>query len=170
MARWRLTAAHYLAVEGTKYIYEETSRDTGEINRQEFAVPRLLDPEDPRAARSHGDCIVSRREGAQRGDWIYDGPPTPDMEPLDAEAEAITEEYRANWINPIDELPDGESYAEALLRGLEQKLTAALAGSGRVIEPSGAGVSPEDFKALQEQVAALMARNAELEAGKGRRV
>jgi len=173
MARWRLTAAHYLKIKDTRWRYEETDRETGERVEQVYDVPRFLDPSNPRDCRSAGDCIVSFPEGAQRGDWILIDEkqmPTPDMEPLDADAEAITTEMQKHWTHPMEDMPSQGGFNQtALLEGLEKQLTAAFANASKAIgtQPvSLKGVDPDEFKQLQEQVAALMARNAELEAGK----
>lgn len=166
MARWRLTQPHYLNVEGTKYRYEETDRNSGETAVQEYPVPRLLDPKNPKDCRSAGDCIVAYKGSEQRGDWIFTGDPTPDMDPVDDEAGKITEAVKINWTHPMDDMPDG-GYGQSLLEGLEKKLTEAFRNAGQTVgNQSLSGVSPEDFKALQEQVAALMAQNAELKAAK----
>lgn len=168
MARWRLTQPHYLnTVPPTKYRYEETDRDSGERNVQEYEVPRLLDPASPRDCRTAGDCVVSNGTGAVRGDWTFTGEPTPDMEPLDAEAEKISEKLQAKWKAPMSEdaFPSQGGFGGALLRQFEQQLTEAFK-NGAPIQPVSAGVDPEAFKAMQEQLAVLMAQNAELKAAK----
>ena len=171
MARWRLTAAHYLLIPGTKYRYEETDRETGEVNRQEFDVGRLLDPNNPKDCRSAGSCIVSNAEKPLPGDWPYKGEPTPDMEPLDEEAADISATLRAKWEHPIDSLPvQGANYSEALLERLEKALQVAMTNSPDIaVSQPQSGVPLEDFKALQEQVAALIARNSELESAQVKR-
>lgn len=169
MARWRLTAKHYLTIEGTKYRREETDRETGEMAVSELPVDRFLDPENPKDCRSSEGCVVFQKDSKgkpSRGDWVFTGTPTPDMEPLDDEAEAITEACRSSWVNPMVELPEGANYADAIGDALEKALTAAFAKGAPIAPQSVGGVSREDFDKLQEQVAALMARNAELEATK----
>lgn len=170
MARWRLTQPHYLnTVPPTKYRYEETDRDTGERNVQEYEVPRLLQNENPRDCRSAEGCVVSDGKGALRGDWVYHGPPTPDMEPLDDEAEAISKAESPKWKQPMGEeaFPSQGNFQGALLEGLEKQLTAAFAQAGARIQPTSVGgVDKESFDKLQEQVAILMAQNAELQASK----
>lgn len=167
MPRWRLTAAHYLTVPGTKYRYEEIDRETGEKNVAEFDVPRFLDPKNPRDCRSAGDCVVCHGTPTIRGDWPFLGDPTPDMEPLDEEAAAITEARRPFWSHPIEGLEGNGGFNQAaLLEGLTRSLEKAMS-RGETIQPTPTGVSAEDFRALQEQVAALMAQNAELKAAKG---
>jgi hypothetical protein len=146
MARWRLIAKHYLNVEGTTYRREEQDRETGEQAVLELPVCRFLDPENPKDCRSQGDCVVFLKgsEGKpQKGDFVFTGGPTPDMEPLDAEAEAITETYRASWTNPIEDMPDGQPYADSIGRALENALTAAFAKGATIQPQSMGGVSAE---------------------------
>lgn len=167
MARWRLTQKHYVnTVPPTKYRYEETDRDTGERNVQEYDVPRLLDPESPRDCRSAGVCVVSDGKGAERGDWIITGDPTPDMEPIDEAAEEISAGFADRWKGPMSEeaFPSQGGFGGALLANLEKQLTEAFKNAGSAaIQPTSAGVDPAAFKLVQEQLAALMAKNAELE-------
>jgi hypothetical protein len=163
MARWRLTQPHYLNVPGTEYRYEETDRETGEAARSVFAVPRFLHPENPRDCRSPEGCVVAYKGSHARGDWVFEGKPTPDMEPLDDEARKISEGFAAEWKHPIDSMESQGGFAEALLQKLSKQLDAAFAGAkGNAV--SVGGVSAEEFAKLQEQVGALMAKNAELEA------
>lgn len=106
MARWRLTGKHYIHIEGTEWEYKETDQATGQQGRKVFAVPRHLDPDNPRDCNYPGECIVATKASAQYPrDHIFSGPPTPDMEPLDEEAEAITEATRDSWVHPIESLP-----------------------------------------------------------------
>lgn len=163
MARWRLTAAHYLNVLGTKYRYVEVDRDTGEQNEATFDVPRLLDPKDPKAARSAGECIVAYAGSQQPRDWVFSGPPTPDMEPLDDEAAAISDEHRPNWIHPIDNLPDGMEYGAAIMKGLEAQIDRLIKHGGGGVSPGTVGVSQDKFDALAAQVQSLIEQNAALQ-------
>lgn len=162
MARWRLTQPHYLRVPGTKWRYEETDRETGERAEQTFEIPRFLDPNNPRDCRSTGVCVVSYAQGAQPRDWIFEGDPTPDMEPLDEEATKISASFEDKWKHPIDSLESQGGFGEALFRKLEQQLTQVLAGS-KTPAVSVGGVSREEFEELQKQLATLMAKNVELE-------
>lgn len=165
MAKWRLTAAHYLNVPGTEWEYKETDRNTGRQARKVFQVPMLLDPKDPTVCNHDGDCIVVQGVEPGRSEYIFVGEPTPDMEPLDDEARAITEKHQAKWRNPIDSLPaNGEDYGSALVRAFERQISELIkSGAAQPAQPVSAGaVSAEEFAKLQEQVAALMAQNAEL--------
>lgn len=158
MARWRLTGKHYLMVPGTHWRYEETDRDTGERNEVTFPVGRFLDPENPRDCRSAGECIVcNAADKATRGDWVFTGDPTPNMEPLDEEAEAITAALRPKWEHPIDTLPSSMSGEESNFMNRLMAAAATAAGA----KPS---IDPEAFMKLQAQVTQLMDENATLKA------
>src|SRR6266705_2613092 len=107
MARWRLLTGHYLNVEGTEWEYKETDRNTGKQARKVFAVPLFMDPNDPSDHNYPGEIIVANiADRAFARDIIFLGDPTPDMEPLDAEAEAISESLAPKWTHPIESLPD----------------------------------------------------------------
>lgn len=160
MARWRLTATHYLMVPGTNWRYEETDRDTGERNEVTFPVGRHLNPENGRDCRSPEGCVVTHDAQPARGDWVFKGDPTPDMEPLDAEAQAITDRLRPKWEHPIESLPGTGSMSEGESRFMEMLMKAA--GNANPPVPS---IDPEAFAKLQAQVAALMEENASLKAG-----
>lgn len=165
MAKWRLTAAHYLNVPGTEWEYKETDRTSGRQARKVFEVPMLLDPKDPTVCNRDGDCIVVQGVEPGRGEHLFVGEPTPDMEPLDDEASAISAKFQSKWRNPIDSLPsNGEDYGSALVKAFERQISELIkSGAAAPAQPVSAGsVSVEEFKQLQEQVAALMAQNAEL--------
>src|SRR6516164_5357111 len=99
MARWKLLASHYLNVPGTEWEQRETPRETGKEVRKRYFIPRLLNIEDPgdwtEKYRNDlgqvfgGDIIVCFAGRGQPKDIVFEGLPTPDMEPLDEEAEAI---------------------------------------------------------------------------------
>ena len=168
MARWRLTQPHYFnTIPPTKYRYEETDRDTGERNVAEFDVCRHVDPNNPRDCRSQGECIACNDPKlAQRGDWVFTGDPTPDMQPIDSEAEEISASFAEKWKGPMSEeaFPSTGGFGGALLRQFEAQLVEAMKNGPTINPISGKGVDPADFAKLQEQVAQLMGRNAELEA------
>ena len=170
MARWRLTAPHYLNVPGTEWEHKETDQSTGKQARKVFLVPALLNPDTASDCNYPGEIIVCYDGKGQGRDIVFEGDPTPDMEPLDEEAEAISATFRAQWQHPIESLaPNGESYSSDLLRMLEAQLLKAGKGEAAQAVPNS-GVSREEFEALQAQLAALMAQNAELTAAKpGRR-
>lgn len=165
MARWRLTAKHYLNVPGTTWRHEETSRDTGERMEQLYPVPRYIDPDEPKNQDRNGETIVCHEGKGQRGDITFIGLPTPDMEPLDDEAEAITAPLRAKWDHPIDSLPGNGDYSQSLFAMFQKQLDEAARNITTAPNtPIVQGVDPKAFEELQSTVAALMAKNAELEA------
>jgi hypothetical protein len=120
MARWKLTAPHYLNIEGTKWEYQEVSRTTGKTIRIQVPVPTLLDPRD-QADFTHkwgqqsqpgvhsdieGEIIVSRGPSIDSKDIIFIGDPTPDMIPIDDEAKAISASFTEHWrYKPETEAP-----------------------------------------------------------------
>lgn len=116
MARWKITASHYLRVKGTKWEYSEISRVTNKPVRKTYDVPTLLDPNDPgdwnyvtartpQGQAAEGDVIVAWENGKQEArDILFEGPPTPDMTPMDAEAEAESAKYAKTWKHPINDI------------------------------------------------------------------
>lgn len=105
MARWRLLNAHYIRVPGTQWEYKEQDLQSGEQNILKADVPRLLDPNNPKDCRSPEGCVVAHAGKGLGRDWIFEGPPTMDMAPLDEEAQAITDQWEPRWKHPIDSLP-----------------------------------------------------------------
>lgn len=166
MARWRLTAKHYLPVAGTEYEYKETNRDTGRQVRKVFEVPLYLDPDQPSdwTDRVNGEIIVSNGEGAERSDIIFQGNPTPDMEPLDDEAEAISAALRQKWEHPIESLPANGGMNENEKAFMENMMAAFAKASGEPTAVSAKGVDNDRLVKLEEQLAALAEQNAKLQA------
>lgn len=171
---WRLRNSHYLNIihaDGTQNEWEhtETNRETGRRGRQVFIVPALLNPNEPGDCTREGDCFVYRlsddttrpREANHRGYFQFLGDPTPDMEPMNAEAEAISETFATKWQHPIESL-DG-NFSQSLLTGLEAALASAITKAGGI--PTAATSLPaiEDNRMaqLEEQVAKLSAMLAE---------
>lgn len=170
MARWKLTAAHYLNVPGTEWEYEETNRDTGKRGRKKFLVPMYLSPEDPEFQNRDGEVVVAYEGSAERRDVIFEGLPTPDMEPLDDEARAISEAEMPKWVHPIESLPaTGEHYSQSLLTMLERQMGEAMQtiAAGQRTNTPAKGIDPDEFEIMKAQMAKLMARNAELEEAQG---
>lgn len=163
MARWRLMTPHYLNVPGTEWAYEEIDRETGQQARKVFPVPRHLDPANPRDCTSNGECIVTnKRDKAFPRDWLFSGDPTPDMEPVDDEAQAISDSHAPKWAHPIDSLPTTGEFSASLISVFEKQIQA-LAKGQPLAQPVSQGVDPEAFAALQKQVQELIGRNAQLE-------
>ena len=104
MARWRLTGKHYLNVKGTEWEYEETTA-TGKRHKSRMPVPLFLDPDEREYQNRDGDVVVSYAVGAQKGDVVFTGSPTSEMEPLDDEAKKLTAKFMETWEHPIESLP-----------------------------------------------------------------
>jgi len=124
MARWRLTAPHYLMVQGTNWEYKEVDRKTGRPQTVRFPVPTLLDPNDVsywthREGPDFGMIIVSNGNKSDPADIIFVGDPTPDMVPLDDEAKEISASFAEKWNLPVN-LPD--NYSEVILDTLQKEL------------------------------------------------
>lgn len=107
MARWRLMSAHYLNVPGTEYEHREVSRETGKQAVKRYPVPLFLNPNDPADCNYPGEIIVADKANRLHPkDLVFVGPPTPEMEPLDEEAEKISAKHREKWDkHPIESLP-----------------------------------------------------------------
>ena len=161
MARWKLDEAHYIDalppdLDAVEWEYKEQNRVNGREKRIRHKVPFYCE----------ADIVVARTGSEKKDDYIYDGPPTPAMTPLDDEARKISDEHRANWIHPIESLP-GQGYADSVLAALEKQLVALSSKIQPAAIPVGS-VSREEFDELRDQLAALMAQNAELKAPKGK--
>lgn len=168
MARWRLTSAHYLNVEGVEWDYAEKDQSTQRMKRVRFAVPLHLDPRDSADWNDKANEWIVVSNGSNPGprDIIFMGDPTPDMEPLDAEAEVLTNEWRKKWdgAHPIESLP-GQGYSQSLLTKFQDEVNAKLSAMGGQYPTNEAyakGVDPTAFEALQAQVAELAKQNSQL--------
>jgi len=162
MARWRLTQKHYLNIPGSEWEYSETDRTSGRQARHRFVVPALLDPDSQNDKNREGDVVVCYEGKGQKTDITFLGDPTPDMEPMDDEAEAISAALRPRWIHPIDSLSPTGDYSGALLQTLTQQLEQLIAK--QPVAPVAAAVSPDEFNQLKEMVAGLAEQNATLKA------
>jgi hypothetical protein len=164
-------AAHYLNVpvlpDGTRVEWEhkETSMANGRSVRKLFQIPIVLNPGDSADCNYPGEIIVAHDvEGARvpRQDYIFIGPPTPDMEPLNEEAEAITERLREGWIqNNIDPMSATGMAQAGRLNSLEQSFLDAMtkvytANAGQMPQPNTA-VATSDYEEMKERVAKLEA-------------
>jgi hypothetical protein len=161
MARYRLRSPHYINVgpidgQAIEYEYKETNRDTGRQARKVFPVPMHLDPKEPSDCNYPGEIIVATEAAAQGRDYIFFGDPTPEMEPLDAEAEAVVERLRPRWEHPIDTLP-----AQGL-DAREQAFVDAFAKMAAGQNVSTKGVDPDEFAKLKKAVEEMGVQNAEL--------
>lgn len=167
MARWKLNSSHYIHIEGemgAEWEYEERVEGLKRPRRKRYPVPLFLDTTDPENFNAPGGIIVvaNKENPLFPADLIYLGPPTPEMEPLDAEAQEISDKESAKWVHPIEALP-GQGYNQSMLAGLEKQLGEFLAvtTTGKAA-PVSNGPTREEFVAMQKQLADLMATNAEL--------
>lgn len=164
--RWRLAAPHYLNIaqlpDGTKIEWEhkETNRESGRAVRKLYPVPMLLNPEDPSDHNYPGEIIVTHEvEGGHpmRMDLVMFGPPTRDMEPLNEAAEAITDQHRARWINPIETLPANGGMNEQEM-AFFKNMMAQFAGAMQPQAPvDNTSVPREQYDELKERLARLEA-------------
>ena len=154
--RWRLMTSHYLNVPGTEWEHNESDRTTGKAVRKLYTVPALLDPRNPNDCNRDGDCVVTHAiEGLrnERTDTIFLGDPTPDMESMNDEAEAISNSLKAKWAHPIDTLPANGGMNDQEKVFMEQMMKA-FAGAAQA---PNATVPKEDYDALLKRVLALEA-------------
>ncbi len=168
--RWRLINAHYLNVrelpDGTRVEWEhkETSRDSGRAVRKLFPVPMLLNPNEP-ADRNYPDEIIVAHaiDGARNEprDYIFSSSPTPEMEPLNDAAQAITDRLRPTWEHPIETLPVNggmSSDEQAFMAKMMQSFASQIGAQVQQAAPApNAGVSVEEFEALKKQLAEMKA-------------
>jgi hypothetical protein len=149
MARFKLKAAHYLNVEDTFWERVEINLQTGKQARQRVPVPMYFNPE------WDGDVFIALKgTKAHPGDYIFTGHITPDMEPLDDEAQELQANYLRSYSgeHPIESLPGtlGESLIQRFTEQLER------------IQPVTGSVEIDSLKALVaeqgRQIAALTAQ------------
>lgn len=153
MARFRLKGKHYLNVLGSEWEQKETDSRTGKQIRRVYPVPMFLDPDDPADYNYPGDGIIVATAEDKRypRDHIFTGKPTPDMEPMDEEAEALIEANKKNWINPIESLSG--TYGDNLRVDFERQIAELQAATG--------GNVMQTLKAMQDQITALQKQLAE---------
>jgi len=170
MARWKVTAKHYLHAEQygqpTEWERQEINQDTGRMFRKAYKVPMLIDPDDKYCINKHeGICVVARKGTEKPGDIIFFGPPTPDMEPMDEEAQAETDAEKHKWVNPIDSLaPEiGQEFGKQLLEALNRQVDLASASKPTSLK----GTSNEDMEALKAIVAQQQKQIQQLLQGMG---
>lgn len=168
MANWRLTSAHYLNVEGIEWDYAEQDQQTRRMKRVRFAVPLHLDPRDSSdwTDKANEWIVVSDGNAPMPRAIVFAGDPTPDMEPLDADAERIMAVWHKKWdgAHPIESLP-GQGYSQSLLTKFQDEVNAKLSAMGGQYpgaDQYAKGVDPTAFEALQSQVAELAKQNSQL--------
>jgi hypothetical protein len=164
--QWRLKSPHYLNVPGTHWEQNETSRETGKANRVIHTVGLLLNPADPADCDRNGEIIVYTAIDGIRGPrygHAFIGEPTPEMEPLNNEAEVISASLMKKWEHPFDTFQtssEGE-FSTRLLAGIEKALNQASANN--LAETPGATVVPKvEYDALKNQMAALQKQMADI--------
>ena len=165
MARWRLLQPHYLPCPGNTWTQREVDRVTGKQVQRMYPVPRLLDPKDPvdwtvKHNRDEGEVNVCYEGKGEARDIVFAGDPTPDMEPIDDEARAISKRFEASgqWKHPINDLPaQGGSYTDGMMADWHQQMANLQAA-----QPISAGVGLEQFNELQVTMQAMLAQNEAL--------
>lgn len=162
--QWRLRSPHYLNSPGITWEQTEVSRETGRQARKSHVVPLLIDPADPSQCNGDGDCVVYHSvEGARAPKRATEflGDPTPEMEPMNDAAQAISDSLESRWsksFETFDITNSGEQYSEALVRGLEKALSEAIKNAGGVPQATNQVVVDRDeFESLKAKVAELTA-------------
>lgn len=178
MARWKLLNPHYLKVridgESTEWEQVEVNRDTQKQMRKRYKVPMFLDPNDigDQNYKQEGELVICHEGKGLPKDYVFEGPPTPDMEPMDDEARAISDKESAKWIHPIESLP-GQGFGQGLLDEFQKQIAAIISSNNGVV-PTQPAVSLGEIQLaelalLKENNEKLMAAVAELMAEKAER-
>lgn len=178
MARWKLTASHYLSVKGTQWEQIEVDRMTGKQIRKQYEVPLQLDIDDtslwngnilrnPRGEVLGGDIVVAYADGAHEpADYLFRGDPTPDMFPLDDEARKISSKFEAKW----NAAPDEEvTYGRRMIERIEE-VGQRQAEEARTMKVEGLQEILKGMSDLMAQNAALMAQLVSTKSQPERRV
>ncbi len=179
--RWRLTNEHHLSVaelpDGTRVEWEhkEISRESGRIVRKLYPVPLYLNPKDPADHNYPGEIIVAHKvDGCHnlRQDYIFSSPPTPEMEPLNDEAQAITDVWREKWNNPIESLPANGGMTSAESAFMTKMMEAFERIAPPRYEPKAEPTSEvvELHERLAKLEALIMSQATAKPSGEGRRV
>lgn len=172
MARWKLMQPHYLNIlqlpDGTKgeWTKEETNRTTGRMARKTYQVPVLLDTNNPQDFNDPEGIVVCFEGKGEKNDIVFIGKPTPDMKPLDDEAEEISASMRVKWDHPIDSLPANGGMNEQESAFMKQMM-AAFSGHAAAANQA---VSNTEMAELKAQVAKLTEALAAQPKPEGRRV
>lgn len=121
MARFRImdmeNNGHYLNIPGTEWEQIEIDVKTKRQARHRYKVHTLLEPKDPTCHNypETGEIIISTKtDPLYPRDLVFVGPPTPGMEPLDAEAREIMSKMSFG-VNPMSEfaLPSTGGFGHA---------------------------------------------------------
>jgi len=165
--RWRLINAHYLNIkalaDGTQIEWEhkETARESGRTVRKVFKVPALLDPNEPNDQNYPGEIVVAHEvEGArnERNDIIFYGEPTPEMEPLNDEATALSDSLRQKWEHPINSLPANGGMNDREMAFMKQMMESFTGGAAN---PANAAVPKAQYDELKDRLTKLEAMLAD---------
>ncbi len=171
MARFRLRAAHYLKTDPpTQFEQKEVSQQTGKQAIHRYEVPMFLDTNDPADHNYPGEIIVATEKSrAFPRDIIFTSGCTPDMEPLDDEAEEMKAKIDFG-AHPIESLPaNGETYGDKLvelftaqMRSLEAKLdNVGGRGPDRVADlEARLAEKLASVEALEAKLSALLDKHA----------
>jgi len=153
---WRLRNAHYLNIinadgSANEWEHKEVSRESGRSVRKIFTVPALLDPETIVFRLDEETTVPRSPRGEEYIQFL--GDPTPEMEPLNDAAEAISASLAKRWEHPIDTLPvnGGMSTEEQVFM---QKMMATFANTTGETNQS---VSKVEYDALRADLDALKA-------------
>jgi hypothetical protein len=119
--------------------------------RHTYKVPVLLDTNNPQDFNDADGIIVCFEGKGERNDITFVGNPTPDMEPLDDEAEEITAAAREKWDHPIDSLPANGGMNDKEMAFMERMMKAF--GGGQAV--ANTAVPNAEVEALKAQVAKL---------------
>jgi hypothetical protein len=148
---------HYLNVlclaDGTEgeWVKEETNRTTGRMSRHTYKVPVLLDTNNSQDFNDPDGIIVCLEGKGGPNDIAFFGNCTPDMEPLDDEAEEISASMRDKWNHPIDSLPANGGMNEREMKFMEQLMKAVGDGAST----PNIAIPNAEIEALKAQVAKL---------------
>lgn len=152
--RWRLMGPHYLNVPGTEWEHNESDRTTGKAVRKLYSVPCLLDPRNPQDCNRDGEVVVAHAVDGlrnERQDVIFIGDPTPDMEPVNDEAEAISDSLKPKWAHPIDTLPANGGMNDAE-KAFMEKMILAFTGAATAANQT---VPKSEYDALLARIEKL---------------
>lgn len=144
MARWKLIgeqSAYLKTNPPSIYTVRETDTVSGKTAQKVYEVPTEVSP----------GATLSDGAGAHEEDIIFLGDPTPDMYPLDAEAQAITEEMQHRWGQQFLGLEG--NYSDTIGRQIADLFIDIRSG----MQPTPMSAQPNsEVAALQQQVAGLM--------------
>lgn len=151
--RWELKEPHYLFGTNAKYMKEEVNMDTKKLARHFYDVPEYHD----------AGTVVYQGRPLLDTDVPFTGEPTPAMEALDDEAQALSDKFRPKWISPIDNaaLKAAELAPETMLmmQAFAKEIGVQIAAGQNTPVPEGL-VSRAEFEETQKQLSALLAEKA----------